>query len=438
MEIIFVYLAISFASLVNAFPYDPDTSARISPYVPDVYVARTTGRRQEQMIGSMEANELLQILGLNDGAIPSTAEDSLSDSTSDKNRFAYPFMVNLYNSVADPMSGLTFGRRPYNATKIRAVPEGGRGGRLGFHFNLSLVESSASLLQAEFHLYRLGLAGAASGGAQDTRRPNYFQVHIYQLMSSDLSSLDGARLVGLRLMSSKGTGWEVFNIRHTVQEWLTNKTSNFGLYITVTSLSGQRLPDNMLRFAKRARHDNSRQPILVLFTQESMGRRNVSHDGQRIVDETSHSAISTMVFHHEPSSGEPQRRKRSLAKHRAYLGGSDQSEEPTRSAGCMRKNMYVSLDAIGWSPWIIAPKGYDAYRCNGGCPLKSRSEDEYSWSNHAKVQAIMNRRKRGVAPPCCVHRYSPSDSRLSMWNLKQETFVLTELPDMIVAKCGCR
>ncbi|XP_011674487.2 bone morphogenetic protein 4 [Strongylocentrotus purpuratus] len=436
MEGRYVYLVICLAFVVNAFPYDHDIPARISTYVPDVDLAPPG--RQEEMIGSMEANELLNILGLSKETIPSSSRESSSSSlssSSERNRFAHPFMVNLYNSLADPMSGLTFGRRPYNATKIRAVPEGGRGGRLGFQFNLSLVESNVALLQAEFHLYRLRPRWTTS---HDTKRPNYFQVHVYQLMSSDTSSLEGARLVGLRLMSAKGTGWEVFNIRDTVQDWLNNETSNFGLYITVTSLSGQPLPDNMLRFAKRARHDNSRQPILVLFTQESLdrrsGKRNVS---QHSIDETPPSALSTM--YHETSSSELQRRKRSLAKHRAYVEGRNQSEDATRSGGCLRKSMYVSFESIGWSPWIIAPKGYDAYRCNGGCPFNPRSTEDYTWSNYAKVKAIMNRRKRGVSPPCCV----PSEFHplgLTILYLEPETrnIVITELPDMIVAKCGCR
>lgn len=122
-----VYLVICLAFVVNAFPYDHDIPARISTYVPDVDLAPPG--RQEEMIGSMEANELLNILGLSKETIPSSTRElsssSLSSSSSERNRFAHPFMVNLYNSLADPMSGLTFGRRPYNATKIRAVPEGG-------------------------------------------------------------------------------------------------------------------------------------------------------------------------------------------------------------------------------------------------------------------------------------------------------------------------
>ncbi|XP_054773261.2 bone morphogenetic protein 2-B-like [Lytechinus pictus] len=434
-SVCFVFICLAF--VVNAFPYNQEAAARISPYVPDVDSAPQ--RQQEETVGSMEANELLQILGLSKEPIslPTRESTSLSSSSSERNHFAHPFMVNLYNSLVDPMSGLTFGRRPYNATKIRAVPEAGRGGRLSFHFNLSLVESNVALLQAEFHLYRIRPRWTSS---QDTRRPNYFQVHVYQLKSSDTSSLEGAKLVGLRLMSAKGTGWEVFNIRDTVQEWLNNKTSNFGLYITVTSLSGQPLPDNMLRFAKKARHDNGRQPILVLFTQESLdrknGKRNISQSND---DESPPPALSTMAFHHVPSSSELQRRKRSLAKHRAYVQDLEQSENTTRSGGCLRKNMYVSFEAIGWSPWIIAPKGYDAYRCNGGCPLNSKSTEDETWSNHAKVKAIMTRRKRGVSPPCCV----PSEFHplgLAILYLEPETrnIVLTELPDMIVAKCGCR
>lgn len=145
-----VYLVICLAFVVNAFPDDHDIPARISTYVPDVDLAPPG--RQEEMIGSMEANELLNILGLSKETIPSSTRElsssSLSStSSSERNHFAHPFMVNLYNSLADPMSGLTFGRRPYNATKIRAVPEGGEYCPLGPCRHLSycpdrMIESS--------------------------------------------------------------------------------------------------------------------------------------------------------------------------------------------------------------------------------------------------------------------------------------------------------
>ena len=41
---------------------------------------------------------------------------------------------------------------------------------------------------------------------------NFIQVHLYQLLGDAESSTDGARLVGVRLISAARSGWEVFTI----------------------------------------------------------------------------------------------------------------------------------------------------------------------------------------------------------------------------------
>lgn len=34
---------------------------------------------------------------------------------------------------------------------------------------------------------------------------------------------------------------------------------------------------------------------------------------------------------------------------------------------CCREKIYISFEEIGWSDWIISPKGYNAYFCRGSC-----------------------------------------------------------------------
>lgn len=34
---------------------------------------------------------------------------------------------------------------------------------------------------------------------------------------------------------------------------------------------------------------------------------------------------------------------------------------------CCREKIYISFEDIGWSDWIISPRGYDAYFCRGSC-----------------------------------------------------------------------
>lgn len=34
---------------------------------------------------------------------------------------------------------------------------------------------------------------------------------------------------------------------------------------------------------------------------------------------------------------------------------------------CCREKIYISFEDIGWSDWIISPRGYNAYFCRGSC-----------------------------------------------------------------------
>ena len=45
----------------------------------------------------------------------------------------------------------------------------------------------------------------------------------------------------------------------------------------------------------------------------------------------------------------------------------------SEQTGCCRDHLHVSFSQIGWDSWIIAPPGYNAYYCKGGCPGKSKS-----------------------------------------------------------------
>ncbi|KAL3187916.1 hypothetical protein MRX96_000530 [Rhipicephalus microplus] len=103
--------------------------------------------------------------------------------------------------------------------------------------------------------------------------------------------------------------------------------------------------------------------------------------------------------------------------------------------GCTRHEMYVDFEKIGWSSWIISPKGYNAYHCKGQCyfPL-----GQNQWpTNHATVQSIVNELSltAGVGAPCCVPNKLYSISLL--YFDENENVVLKQYDDMVAASCGC-
>lgn len=57
---------------------------------------------------------------------------------------------------------------------------------------------------------------------------------------------------------------------------------------------------------------------------------------------------------------------------------------PDRSQLCRKVKFQVDFNLIGWGSWIIYPKQYNAYRCEGECP--NPVGEEFHPTNHAYIQ----------------------------------------------------
>lgn len=58
--------------------------------------------------------------------------------------------------------------------------------------------------------------------------------------------------------------------------------------------------------------------------------------------------------------------------------------EPAQRPLCRKVDMWVDFDHIGWDEWIIHPKRYNAYRCEGECPAPL--DESFHPTNHAYMQ----------------------------------------------------
>lgn len=102
---------------------------------------------------------------------------------------------------------------------------------------------------------------------------------------------------------------------------------------------------------------------------------------------------------------------------------------------CQRQPLYVDFEEIGWSGWIVSPRGYNAYHCKGTCPFPLGQNMRPT--NHATVQSIINALNliKGVETPCCV------PDKLFSINLlyfdDEENVVLKQYNDMVAGSCGC-
>lgn len=102
---------------------------------------------------------------------------------------------------------------------------------------------------------------------------------------------------------------------------------------------------------------------------------------------------------------------------------------------CQRHPLLVDFEEIGWSSWIISPRGYNAYHCKGSCPFPLG--ENMRPTNHATVQSIIHALKlsQEVSSPCCV------PDKLFSINLlyfdDDENVVLKQYDGMVAGSCGC-
>ena len=64
-----------------------------------------------------------------------------------------------------------------------------------------------------------------------------------------------------------------------------------------------------------------------------------------------------------------------------------------RSQLCRKVKFQVDFNLIGWGSWIIYPKQYNAYRCEGECP--NPVGEEFHPTNHAYIQVCSRGLGRG-------------------------------------------
>uniref|UniRef100_A0A8C0YHX5 TGF-beta family profile domain-containing protein n=1 Tax=Cyprinus carpio carpio TaxID=630221 RepID=A0A8C0YHX5_CYPCA len=314
-------------------------------------------------------------------------------------RKAPQFMMELYDAVADS-NGTLKNTKVLEGNIVRSF-EGQSSGSFHF-FNLTSFRQDEHVIKAEFRWFRHKQSFIG--------QRHYYKVDLYEVLDSRPKPWRG-NLISSRLLPVYTKGWEVLNITQMVTKWILNSGTNNGILVVTAMPSGNWFESSI----QMEGHTDETNAYLVIY----------SDDGQK-------------HYQHPPFyTGQNFSTSLKLLKPIASLVKSMRNRRSVRAltSACQRTNLYVDFTRIGWSGWIISPRGYNAYSCMGSCPFPLG--EGLRATNHATVRSIMNALKlsQEVGKPCCVPDVLHPISLLYFDD--EENVVLKQYDDMVAGSCGC-
>ncbi|XP_068593049.1 nodal-related 2 [Cebidichthys violaceus] len=250
------------------------------------------------------------------------------------------------------------------------------------------------------------------------------------------------QLVGLLTESSLVTSsqsWKVFNVTEPLLSWLGGETATAKIQQRRGSRRrrvgktkrGLSLPDQPVFVASpRREQDVSDRALLVVFSQTG------SDESSKAKASLLHTAEQSKFL--SPAEIKrarwPKRRRSKRGQIEQTAGSPQASSGGSEDSLCRRVDLHVDFNQIGWGSWIVFPKRYNAYRCEGSCP--GPLGENLNPTNHAYMQSLLKHyHPERVAAPCCAPtKMSP----LSMLYYENREMLLRHHEDMIVDECGCQ
>ncbi|EDO31057.1 predicted protein [Nematostella vectensis] len=312
-------------------------------------------------------------------------------------------------------------------------------------FNTSNIPYSEKLVSAELRLLRIptntdnevviehGTAYRAGIYAKNTRSSFYGSAGLEMLDSFVFDITDTDKR------------WFVMSVTKAVQRLRESRKNVCFLILKVMSLtSGKLIAPVRMGFSKEFRvHDQ--RALLVLFADDGkMKSEEGTRDGDlgRPIGGQNH--VRDYYETQENSPPRTTRAKRSVNRNipKAVASAIDTSRKRRKKSRrqrekrkCRRKRMYVDFRLLGWSDWIIAPQGYDAYLCEGEC--KYPIDNYLRPTNHATVQTIVNSLDPSIAPKACCTPNELSPISILYTEDGSNNVVYKNYKDMVVERCGC-
>ncbi|KAF5904792.1 nodal, partial [Clarias magur] len=218
-----------------------------------------------------------------------------------------------------------------------------------------------------------------------------FSTSVLDLYHARTSAPDARVFLGSVKIAPRiaASSWKVFNVTDLLTHWQRkaaeqqgppNQSGDEQNVVEEGSGSGETEPSPR----RKIQHLTTDRAVIVVFLKSAPSQGHQS--SATLMHTVQHSKYVPLD---RPSNARRRKRNRvesghvrEVASENATLPGA--GAESAHRPLCRRVDMWVDFDQIGWNEWIVHPKRYNAYRCEGECPVPL--DESLKPTNHAYMQ----------------------------------------------------